>query len=139
MTTTSTASLASTAESTLRQVLRINTGLSVATGMIGLVLAGPAADVLGVEQVWLVRLLGAGLLGFAGVVFLVARSSSPVLQRWSLEISLGDIGWAAGTVVVIALGWLSTAGALIMAVIGLGVLGLGLAQYHFRREMAAAG
>ena len=127
----------SNAESTLRKVLLANTEFSLATGLAGLVFGGPVADALGVDQVWLIRLLGAGLLGFAGIVFLVARSSQPVLQRWSREISLGDIGWVVGTIVVIALGLLSTSGAIIMGVIGVAVLALGLAQHHFRTTMLA--
>jgi hypothetical protein len=139
MTTTTTAStIQSRAEATLRKALLANTGFSVVTGLIGLIFGGPVADALGVDQVWLIRLLSVGLLGFAGVVFLVANSSQPVLQRWSQEISLGDFGWVAGTIVVIALGWLSTSGAIIMAAVGLAVLGLGLAQFQFRRDMIAA-
>ncbi len=137
MTTTTTSSTRSTAESTLRKVLLINTELSVTTGLIGLIFGGPVADALGVEQVWLIRLLGAGLLGFAGIVFAVSRSSQPVLQRWSREISQADLGWVAGTVVVIALGWLSTTGAIIMGIVALAVLGLGLAQARFRSAMIA--
>lgn len=139
MTTTTIAStIPSTAEATLRKTLVANTGFSVVTGLIGLIFGGPVADALGVDQVWLIRLLSAGLLGFAIVVFLVARSSQPVLQRWSQEISLGDFGWVAGTIVVTALGWFSTSGAIIMAVVGLAVFGLGVAQFRSRRDMIAA-
>ena len=133
---TMTATPQSNAESTLRKVLLANTEFSIATGLAGLIFGVPVADALGVDQVWLIRLLGAGLLGFAGIVFLVSRSSPQVLQRWSREISVADIGWVIGTVVVVALGWLSTSGAIIMAVIGVLVLALGLAQHHFRTTMA---
>jgi len=133
--TTTTTSLGSTAEAKLRSVLVTNTALSVTTGLTGLLLGGPVADALGVDQVWLIRLLGAGLLGFAGVVFLVARSAQPVLQRWSRDISQADLGWVAGTIVAIALGWFSTSGALIMSTVALAVLVLGLAQYRFRSAM----
>lgn len=135
--TTTTAAIGSPAETKLRSVLLTNTALSVTTGLIGLAFGTPAADALGVDQVWLVRLLGAGLLGFAGVVFLVARSTQPVLQRWSRDISQADLGWVVGTVAVIALGWLSRDGAIIMSIIGLAVLALGLAQYRFRSAMIA--
>lgn len=135
MATTTTTSLGSTAEAKLRSVMMANTALSVTTGLTGLLLGGPVADAFGIDQVWLIRMLGAGLMGFAGVVFLVARSAQPVLQRWSRDISQADLGWVAGTIVVIALGWLSTNGALIMSVLGLAVLVLGLAQYRFRSAM----
>lgn len=134
---TMTVATESHAESTLRKVMMANTGFSVTTGLVGLILGGPTADTLGVDQVWLIRLLGAGLLGFAAIVFLVARSTQPVLQRWSREISMADIGWVIGTAVVIALGWLSTSGAVVMAIVGAAVLALGLAQQHFRSAMVA--
>ncbi len=136
MTMTQTATTHS-AESTLRKVLLANAEFSILTGLAALLFGGPIADTLGVDQAWLIRLLGAGLLGFASIVFLVSRSTRPTLQRWSREISQGDFGWVLGTVVVIALGWLSTNGAIIMAVIAAAVLALGLAQHHFRRQMIA--
>jgi hypothetical protein len=125
----------SNAESTLRKVLLANTELSVTTGLAGLIFGGPVAEALGVDQVWLIRMLGAGLLGFAVMVFLIARSPQPMLQRWSREISQADVGWVLGTIAVILLGWLSTSGAIIMAVIASAVLGLGIAQHLFRRDM----
>ena len=125
------------AESALRKVLLANTEFSIATGLACLILGGPVADVLGVDQVWLIRLLGAGLFGFAGLVFLVSRSSRSILQRWSREISMADVGWVAATGVVIGLGWLSTGGAIIMAIIAAVVLAFGLAQHHFRTSMLA--
>ena len=127
----------SNAEATLRKVLLANTEFSVMTGLAGLVFGGPVAGALGVDQVWLIRMLGAGLVGFAVVVFLIARSPQPMLQRWSREISQADVGWMFGTIAVIFLGWLSTSGAIIMTVIGLAVLGLGIAQHRFRRDMIA--
>lgn len=137
MTATQTRTVRS-AESTLRKVLLANTEFSIATGLAGLIFGAPIAETLGVDQVWLIRLLGTGLLGFAGVVFLISRSPQPVLQQWSGEISHADFGWVIGTVVIIALGWLSRTGAIIMAVIAVAVLALGLAQHYFRRQMLAA-
>ena len=137
MTTTEAALKTSNAESTLRKVLLANTEFSVTTGLAGLIFGGPVADALGVEQVWLIRMLGAGLLGFAAMLFLIARSPQPMLQRWSREISQADVGWMLGTIAVVLLGWLSTSGAIIMTAIGLIVLGLGITQHLFRRDMIA--
>ncbi len=135
---TKTTTQRTTAESTLRKTLLINTELSAATGTAGLAFGGPVADMLGVDQVWLIRLLGAGLLAFAAAVFLVARSSRPTLARWSLEISLADIGWVLGTVAVIALGWLSTTGAIVMAIVGAAVGVLGTLQLTSRAKMVGS-
>ena len=74
----------------------------------------------------------------AAVVFAVARSDRATLARWSREISSADFGWVLGTIVVIALGWLSTSGIVTMAIVAAAVLALGLAQQHHRTQMLAA-
>ncbi|MGH1492381.1 MAG: hypothetical protein ACRBK7_23835 [Acidimicrobiales bacterium] len=125
------------ASARLRNLLRANSAFSTLSGAIGVVAAGPAADFLGVEQVWIIRLLGVGLLGFAGAVFAVSRTSTSTLARWSQVISLNDFAWVAGTVLVLLLGWLSTGGAITMGLIGLVVLELGLLQTKARRRLIA--
>ena len=135
--TTTTIAPTGTAESTLRKVLLANTEFSILTGLAALIFGGPIADFLDVDQVWLIRLIGGGLLGFAAAVYTISRSSRPTLARWSREVSQADFGWVVGTIAVIALGWLSTNGAILMAGIALAVLALGLAQHHFRRAMLA--
>ncbi len=122
----------------LRNILRLNTELSIATGIAGLAAGGPVAELLGVEQVWLVRLLGGGLLVFALGVFVVAASGTKTLQTRSAEISIADLGWVAGTAAVIGLGWLSTTGAIVMASIGVVVLGLSAAQIRARTRLVGA-
>lgn len=122
----------------LRNLLRLNAEFSMITGAVGLIAAGPVAEFLGVDQVYLVRLLGAGLLGFAAAVFAVSGTRTSVLQRWSQIISINDVGWVAGTIVVIAFGWLSTTGAIVMGLIGLVVLELGISQMRARSRLIAA-
>jgi len=90
---------------------------------------------LGVGQVWLIRLLGAGLLVFAGGVLWVSQSPRPTLDTWSAQVSMADVGWVLGTIVVVALGWLSSTGAIAMGVIALAVLTLGLLQLRSRSAM----
>ena len=121
----------------LRNLLRLNSEFSLVTGAFGLLAAGPVAEFLGVDQVWIVRLLGAGLLGFAAVVFAVSGTKTSVLNRWGQIISLNDLGWVAGTIAVIGLGWLSTRGAIAMGLIGLVVLELGISQMRARRRVIA--
>jgi len=122
----------------LRNVLRLNVELSIVTGIAGLAAGGPIADLLGVEQVWLIRLLGGGLLAFALGVFIVAGSRTRTLQTWAAEISIADLGWVVATAVIIGLGWLSTAGAIVMAVVAAMVLALSVAQIRFRSRLVAA-
>lgn len=131
MTTTTTPTTTTTKR--LRQALMFNAEFSAISGIAALVAGSPIANLLGIEQVWLIRLLGAGLLVFALSVFLVSRSDDKTLRAGSLEISLADLGWVIGTAVVIALGWLSTTGAIVMAAVAALVLGFGIAQLAFRR------
>jgi len=122
----------------LRNVLRLNTELSIVTGLAGLAAGGPVANMLGVDQVWLIRLLGAGLLAFALGVFIVAGSVTKTLQTWSAEISVADLGWVTATALVIGLGWLSTRGAIVMAGVAVLVLALSIAQIRSRSSLVAA-
>ncbi|MEQ8717413.1 MAG: SRPBCC family protein [Acidimicrobiales bacterium] len=123
------------AATALRNRLRVNAAFSWATGTIALVLGGPLADLFDLDEVWLVRLLGGGLLAFGLGVFALSGARTTVLTTWSAGISLADFGWVVGTVVVLALGWLSTAGAVVMSVVGAVVGGLGSAQLAARRRL----
>ncbi|MFV1989805.1 MAG: SRPBCC family protein, partial [Acidimicrobiales bacterium] len=122
----------------LRNILRLNASFSFVTGAIGRLAAAPVAELLAVDQVWLVRALGAGLLGFASVVFIVSGSGTSILRPWSLLISFGDLSWVAGTVAVVALSWLSGEGAILMGLLGLVVLALGVSQLRARVNLNTA-
>jgi len=122
----------------LRNLLRSNALFSTATGLSAVVAGGPVAKVLGVDHVWLVRVLGAGLVAFAGLVFVVSGVRTSLLRPASLGVSIGDLGWVAGTLAAFALGWLSTSGIVVMGATGVVVLGLGLAQLRARGTMARA-
>jgi hypothetical protein len=126
------------AATSLRNRLRVNTAFSLATGAVGLVLGHPVADLLDIEEVSFVRLLGAGLLAFAIGVLAVSGTTTNTLTTWSLEVSLADFGWVVGTAVAIGLGWFSAAGAVAMAAIAAVVFGLGSAQLAARRRLIAA-
>ncbi len=121
----------------LRLVLRANAGFSALSGTAALVAGGPIADFLGLDQTWLVRLVGAGLVLFAVGVLAASAKEPPRLATEALIVSLNDFGWVVGTVVVIALGLLSTGGAVAMGLIGVIVLDFGLAQLHTRRRLLA--
>lgn len=123
--------------SKLRNVLRINSALSFTTGLIGLIAASSVADMLGVEQVWLVRSLGGGLGLFAASLFFTARSTTKTLLKLTPTISFNDFAWVVGTIAVIALGWLSTTGAIVMGILGVAVLELGLLQLQAHRKLTS--
>ncbi|MEE9414824.1 MAG: SRPBCC family protein [Acidimicrobiales bacterium] len=122
----------------LRNLMRLNSEFSIVTGLIGLIGAGRVAELFDVEQVWVIRLLAAGLIGFAGIVFAVSGMRTSRLRKWSQIVSLNDFGWVFGTVVVIALGQLSAAGALVMGTTGIVVLLFGAAQLRARARLIEA-
>lgn len=122
----------------LRNLLRVNAVFSTVTGLVAVVAGGPVADLLGVDRVWVVRALGAGLVGFAVAVFFVSGVRTSLLRPASLVVSIGDLGWVAATLATFAFGWLSAAGVAVMAATGVVVLGLGLAQLRARAAAAHA-
>ncbi|MCA1674070.1 MAG: SRPBCC family protein [Actinobacteria bacterium] len=122
----------------LRNLLRSNALFSTFTGLVAAVAAGPVAELLGVDQVWVVRVLGGALVAFAGVVLVVSGVRTSLLLPASLIVSIGDLVWVAGTLAAFALGWLSTSGVVAMGATGVIVLGLGLAQLRARAAAVGA-
>lgn len=122
----------------LRNLLRMNSEFSLVTGLVGVVAASPIADFLDIDQTWLVRLVAAGLLYFSLDLFVVAGSKTKTLRLRSLDMSLSDFAWVAATVVVIAMGWLSTGGSVLMGLLAVPVLELGIAQFRARRRLIKA-
>ena len=125
---------ASTPERRLRAVLTANAFTSTVLGLIGVIAVDPVSELLGVEQVWLVRLVSVGLILFGIAVGLTARMSTERLTAGALPVSLADWSWVGATAVVIALGTFSTSGAVIMGLIGLGVADVAILQLVFRRR-----
>jgi len=114
----------------LRRALRLNAGFSSLSAVTLLVAHTQLGSAMGVDPRLLV-LVGVGLLAFAGMLlYTAARSDVPKLRAEALFHSLADFAWVAGSVVVIAGGWLSTIGAGLVAAVALPVLALGIAQYR---------
>ncbi len=122
----------------LRNVLRLNAAFSTLSAAVALAAGGPVAELLGTDEVWLIRATGALLLGFAVVVLVVASLRTALLDRLALVVSIADLGWVVGTVGVIAAGWVSTGGAVVLGVVALLVGELGIAQLRSRRRLRRA-
>lgn len=112
----------------LRLVLRANAGFSIAGGAIAALAGSWVSRELGIDHVVLTRLLGAGLIAFAGLVLAVSWADEPRLQRKALWVSLADAGWVVGSVVVIATGVLTTTGTVVTALLALAVADFGITQ-----------
>lgn len=119
----------------LRNALKVNAVSSATTGLIGLLFAGTVGELIGVDQLWLIRLVGGGLFAFAISVYLLSRAEVGPLTSGAGVISLNDFGWVGATAVVIGLGWLSVQGAVIMGLIAVMVFGFGAAQLVAKRAI----
>jgi hypothetical protein len=121
----------------LRLVLRANAAFSLIGGLIA-VAAGPwVSERLGIDHVAVTRLLGAGLIVFAGDVANVSRRTEPKLLRESALVSAADFTWVAATVVVLLTGILNTTGVVVASAIGLAVADFGMTQLWFRAKALA--
>ncbi len=112
---------------------------ALTSGLGGLVaFAAPARldELLGTGHPGWVRLVGAGLAAFAGVVAWVSRASRPVLVRIAPLISVADAAWVVGTILTIAAGWYSNGGAVLMASVAAMVAGFSIAQATLSRRLA---
>ncbi|MEL7210238.1 MAG: hypothetical protein AAGK32_18740 [Actinomycetota bacterium] len=122
------------AEHRLRLALRANAVFSVVTGAVALLAAPAVGGLLGVDAVWLIRLVGAGLLGFAAFVVWASQLDPARLRQEALQISIADLGWVGATIVALVAGTFSGSGPLVAALVGLAVLDLALAQLWFRHR-----
>jgi len=124
------------AEQKLRIALRANAISSGSFGIAGLAFAAQVVDLLGTGNELIVRLVAAGLLGFAAIVVHTSRSPLHRLRSEALLISLGDFGWVTASAVLIAAGLFSPAGAVVSALIAMLVFDFGIAQIYTRAKTA---
>ncbi len=123
-------------ERNLRFALRANAASSALFGIGGLIFAGRVVDFLGTGNTVIVRLIAAGLVAFAAFVVYVSFQPTSELRAESLLVSLGDLGWVAASIVLIALGLFTTAGAVATGVIAAMVLDFALIQLWTRAKSA---
>ncbi len=122
----------------LTVALRLNAAFSAVTGLAAAVAGRTIASVFGIAPAWIVHGLGVGLLLFAATLLVAARRPARALPTEAAIISAADLGWVGGTVVVVALGWLSTSGAVVMGLLGLVVLDLAVIQLWTRHRLQQA-
>ena len=125
-----------TDERRLRFVLRSNALTSGLGGLLAVAAPRWLDELLGTGHPGWVRLVGASLVAFAGIVALVSRASSPVLVRVAPLISVADASWVVGTILTIAASWYSNAGAVLMASVAAMVTGFSIAQATIAKRLA---
>ena len=114
-------------EQLLRTALKSNGVFSTVTGMAFIVAAGPIAERIGLDYPWLLMVIGASLLIFAFGLFRNAMAASVDLLEARIAVAL-DFAWVLGSVVVVALGVLSTTGNWGVAIVADIVLVFAIAQ-----------
>jgi hypothetical protein len=122
----------------LRLVLQANAAFSFVSGVVALVAGSWVSEQLGIDHVLITRLLGAGLIVFAGDVVFVSRRPELKLLTESALVSIADFTWVAGTAVVLLTGVLNTTGAVVATVIAVAVADFGTTQLWFRSKTLGA-
>ena len=119
----------------LRATLVAN-GLSTALcGLALLAAPGTLATLLGVPRPALITAVGAGLVLYAAGLFWTARRRPiPAPAAWT-AIAL-DLGWVAGSVVLLELGMLTPLGASLVALVAAVVFVFAGLQYRGVRQLA---
>ncbi|MCA0302037.1 MAG: hypothetical protein LCH95_06485 [Proteobacteria bacterium] len=130
----------------LRRTLWANAGLSIASGAVLAIFAGPLARlaapapvaVAGLDLSALLALLGIGFVAFGGLCAWVA-SRAVLPLAWGRAIFLLDASWVAISAVLLALpGVWSTAGIVGIAGMALVVADLAILEYLGLRRIAGA-
>lgn len=125
-------------ERLLRIALKSNGFFSTVTGIAFIVAAGPIAERIGLDYPWLLIAIGVSLLIFAFGLFRNAMAASVDLLEARIAVAL-DFAWVLGSVVVVALGVLSTTGNWSVAIVADIVLVFAIAQaIGVRRIQATA-
>ncbi len=114
----------------LKSALLSNAVFSVVSGMVLMIFGAAIADLIGIGAPWVYQIVGAGLVGFAGVVGWTART--PINPQWATWISVADGAWVVGTVllVIVAGGVLKPLGVMALLMVA-GVVG-GFAVWQMR-------
>lgn len=94
------------ADQLLRGVLQANMIFSGLSGLLLAAAATPLRSWLGVPATWPLVVIGIGLLGFAWLLFQIARQS-PLDLRQANFIFWLDVAWVVGSALLLFTGWVS--------------------------------
>jgi len=89
-------------ETTLKTALLSNAIFSTLSGVMSIIFAHAVAELIGAGEPILYQIIGAGLLGFAGLVAWTG-TRRPINTLLAALISIADFSWVAGTLLLISL------------------------------------
>lgn len=118
-------------EKTLKTALISNAVFSTISGLVFIILGRTVADLIGIGAPIMYQIVGAGLLGFGGFTAWTG-TRNPINTFIAALISVADLLWVVGTILLIALafGLLNPAGIVALLIIAVIVLFFGLRQLH---------
>ncbi len=119
----------------LRSVLAANATTSGLAGLTALTASGRVDHWLDTGHPAWVRVLGAGLVVFAGAAVALSRSNEQHLRRWAPAVSVADGAWVVASVATITAGWYSTSGAALVGTIAAVVGTFAIAQMRLSRTL----
>lgn len=106
MTNINTTTVNGAADQLLRGVLQANMIFSGLSGLLLAVAAAPLKQWLGVPATWPLVVIGIGLLGFAWLLFGIARQNPIDLRQANLIFWL-DVAWVIGSALLLFTGLVS--------------------------------
>lgn len=115
----------------LKKVLAANAASCALFGALFLLAATETAALIGDPPVWLIRVIGIGLLANAAYLAATALRAEPA-RRDVLAFAIGDAAWVAATIVLLTAGiWITTPAGVVWALgVGVFVGFCGLAQWR---------
>lgn len=101
----------------LRNIMLANAASCLAFGALFALAPAKVAAFLGAPPVWVMALLGLGLLFNGAHLILVARKAAPRRSE-VIYFALGDFAWVGGTALMLGLGiWITAPAAVAVAVL----------------------
>jgi hypothetical protein len=122
----------------LRQLMLADAVFTLVAGIALLLAADPLADEAGLATSGPLLAIGAFFVVLAGVVAAVGRASEDLLPRLVPLNGIGDLGWAAASVIVSLSADLSGSGRALVLVQGVAVLVIGEAKLLLSRRVRSS-
>ncbi len=120
----------------LRNALRLNASFSLVSGIAMVAGAEWLVTILGLDsdRAWTLRVIGLGLLVFAGYLLFESAAPRKRLLTSAILISIADAVWVLGSLVLVLFNTFSPAGVVIVGAVALVVANFAVMQLRARRR-----
>jgi len=107
-------------------------------GLAMAITPGAVDDALGTGHSDWVRLVGLALVPFAALVAWLSTTDRLSLQKYTMGIIVGDVGWVIASVVTVLLGWYGGTGIAVVLAMALAVDAFAIGQFVAVRRLRRA-